>query len=463
MFFSRALDEVKNSGYEQELTTVNCPKCGYVQEERLDCRKCGVVFSKYYALHSQDTPPHADSREASSPPPHTSTESYLPDLVEMRQSLKDIGRRLNETDFERAERNRLSGEVRALDQRIQELQAQLAASVEGLEKRTSNLVSSLLPSEEHLKRLNLDLIEAYLVPLLTRLDQVEEKAGLRLKDSSLENEAHLQNILREVERRLEALEEQKSKAKDELAGKPVAESIFDPEKILKEVEELRMSLHNVTVRYSEIGELKKNHLVLMSQMESIRQEMDSSKKESAAALSSKIPELEMEVHALRAEVRQAINRLETIESYPLSSAQDLQSLRNEVETLKETHANELAKTQAAIAGLEAVLTERLSSVTGLPEDLKWVNQRCQFLEENLARVCQDLNGAFKKTADLDDGITSILGESQQVRGELQALGEKLEQVMSQPPPEPRPPMEEDVHAIRNDLRRVLEMVVKPGA
>jgi chromosome segregation ATPase len=442
---------------------VNCPKCGYLQEERLDCRKCGVVFSKYYALHSQEKPPQSDGREASSPLHISSIETSLPDLAEMRQSLKEMGRRLNETEFERAERVRISGEIRLLDQKIQGLQAQLASSVDGLEKKTVSLVSSALPSEEHLRKLNGELIEAYLDPFLKRLDQVEQKAGMPQKVNSREPEAdaHFQTVLRGLEQRMAALERPEPGDSDTEARQ--AKDALNREQILKEFDELRLSLQNVTVKYSEIGELKKNHLVLMSRIESMQQEMDSSKKESAGTLSTKIPELETEVHALRAEVRQAISRLETLESSPLLSMQTMQSLTQEIGSLKEMQANEPQRTQAAAARFEASITEKLSSIMNLSADLKWINERCQLLEENLARTSQDVNGMGKKTTELDSGIAGVMGEAQQMRSELVAQTERLDMLMSQAFPEPRSSTEEDVRAIRDDIRRMLEMVLKPVA
>jgi chromosome segregation ATPase len=440
---------------------VNCPKCGYHQEERLDCRKCGVVFSKYYALHNQE-PLQSDNRDASSPQPNVpSAETYLPDLIEMRQSLKDVARRLNETEFERAERIRISAEIRSLNQKIQDLQTQIASSVAGLEKKAENLISSALPSEEHLRKLNVELIETYLDPFLKRLDQIEKKAETRQKEKlrGQEADAHFQNVLRGLEQRMSSLE--KPEPKDANLAEQRLEETLNQEKVLKEFDELRLSLQNVTLKYSEIGELKKNDLILLSKIETIQQEMDSSKKESSGTLSIKIPELETEVHALRAEVRQAIRRLETLESSPLLSASAMQSLEQGVESLRETQANEPQRTRAAIAGFEAALIEKLPSVMNLPKDLKWIDQRFQSLEENFTRASRDLNEAGRKTAEMDAGIAGVMGEAQQLRSELSALTVRLDMIVSQALPEPRSSTEEDVRTIRDDIHRMLEMVLKP--
>jgi chromosome segregation ATPase len=443
---------------------VNCPKCGYLQEERLDCRKCGVVFSKYYALHNQEKTLQSDSREASSPQPHVpSSETYLPDLVEIRQNLKEVARRLNETEFERAERVRLSGEIRSLDQKIQDLQAQFASSIEGLEEKAESLVASAFPSEDHLRKLNVELIETYLDPFLKRLDQVEKKAEKKQNANSRDPEGddHFQNLLRGLEQRMAALEKPEPRGAD--SAEQQSGGMLDQEKILNEFDEIRLSLQNVTLKYSEIGELKKNHLVLMSKIETIQQEVDASKMESSGALSTKIPELETEVHALRAEVRQALGRLETLESSPLQSAQSMQFFEQEIGSLRETQAKEPQRTQAAIAGLETSLTEKLSSVMGLSEDLKWISQRCQSLEESFARAGRDLNEAGKKIAELDSGIAGVVGEAQQLRTEQAAHAERLDMIMSHAFPEPKSSTEEDVRAIRDDIHRMLEMVVKPVA
>jgi chromosome segregation ATPase len=443
---------------------VNCPKCGYHQEERLDCRKCGVVFSKFYALHNQEKPLQSDSHETSSPQPSMpSAEAYPPDIAEIRQNLRDVARRLTETEFERAERIRISAEVRSLNQKIQDLHSQFASSVEGLEKKAECLVSSALPTEEHLRKLNVELIESCLDPFLKRLDQVEQKAESRQKRNSREPEGdeHFQNVLRGLEQRMSALE--KPEPGDADFPEQRLDETLNQEKILRQVDEIRVSLQNVTLKYSEIGELKKNHLVLLSKIESIQQEMDSSKKESSGTSLIKIPEIETEIRALRAEVRQAIKRLETLESSPLLSVTGIQSLEQEIDFLKETQANEPQRTRAAIAGLEASLIEKFSSVMNLPKDLKSINQRCQSLEENFTSASRDLGEADKKTAELGSGLARVRGEAQQLKNELVTLTEKLDMIVAQVLPEPRSSAEEDVRAIRDDIRRILEMVLRPVA
>jgi len=443
---------------------VNCPKCGFLQEERLDCKKCGVVFSKYFALHNQEQQLQSESREVSSQQPQfTSTEPYHPDLVEMRQSLKEIGRRLNETDFERAERVRMNGELRTLDQRIQALQAHFESTVAGFEEKAAAMLSSALPSEEDLRKFNIELIEAYLEPLLKRLDQIEQKAEKRQNGNSheMQVDAHFQNVVQGLERRMAVLEKPEPKGAELVEQHSLSK--FDQEKIQKEFEEIRLALQNATLKYSEIGELKKNNLVLMSKLESVQQEVNSSKKDSSGALATRVSELETEVLALRAEVRQAIKCLETLESSTLLSMQAVQSLEQDAQSLKETQANEPERIQAALAELETSQAQKFSPLAALPEDFKWVSERCSTLEENLARTGQDINRFDEKINELDSGIAGSASEAQQLRCELVALTERFDLFISQSLPDSRPSTEEDMRAIRSDIHRILEIVLRPVA
>ena len=113
---------------------MNCPKCGYEQEERLDCLRCGIVFSKYLALFPRGKP---GSAEAAEPRSRAIASDDLPDpeLVQLSQQMREISRRFNELEFERAERARLQGEMRLLEAELQGKLAELAARLGALETR----------------------------------------------------------------------------------------------------------------------------------------------------------------------------------------------------------------------------------------------------------------------------------------------------------------------------------------
>ena len=123
---------VRNSG--SATGSITCPKCGYAQEERLDCRKCGIIFSKYYALHPPDKSAEGKGIENSNPQEPSSQELKL--LVsDIQLQIRDITAKFSETEFEKAERNRLQKELKELDQKFQSSLEELTARLEGYEKR----------------------------------------------------------------------------------------------------------------------------------------------------------------------------------------------------------------------------------------------------------------------------------------------------------------------------------------
>jgi len=94
------LADLKNYGVLQKKERVRrietgsaiviCPKCGFDQDERIDCLRCGVIFSKYFAVHPEARPVRAESADApadsaqhphehSAPPEQSHVEQPAPD------------------------------------------------------------------------------------------------------------------------------------------------------------------------------------------------------------------------------------------------------------------------------------------------------------------------------------------------------------------------------------------------
>ena len=126
--------------------STTCPKCGFDQEERLDCRKCGIIFSKYYALHPSEKPAEANGAEPPNSPEPGDQELKL--LVsEMQTQVRELSARFAEVDFEKAERNRLQKELMEIDQKLQGKLGELIARVEQYEKRLEDMPAPEQPQE----------------------------------------------------------------------------------------------------------------------------------------------------------------------------------------------------------------------------------------------------------------------------------------------------------------------------
>ena len=101
-----------------------CPKCGFEQEERLDCKECGIVFSKYNArLQSSET----------SEPVANDDASFKVELQELKIQMRELSTRAIDVEFEKAERKKLRSDLKALEDQVQSWQAEAESRMQRLE------------------------------------------------------------------------------------------------------------------------------------------------------------------------------------------------------------------------------------------------------------------------------------------------------------------------------------------
>jgi chromosome segregation ATPase len=105
-----------------------CPKCGFEQEERLDCRECGVIFSKYNALF-QSADGHSEGRDAP---------STLNEIQQLQIQLRDIGSRLIDAEFEKAERKKLRSDLKDLEDLLQSGKTETDAKLRQMEEKLTS-------------------------------------------------------------------------------------------------------------------------------------------------------------------------------------------------------------------------------------------------------------------------------------------------------------------------------------
>ena len=423
-----------------DTTTVDCPKCGFTQEERLDCRKCGIVFSKYYALYpngpqgEDETGENAAAEDQKRVIADATTSA---ELAQLHQSLRELQRRFNEIEFERAERVRLSGEIQTLDQKTDGLLQQISDRTAALQQRLDE--KSDLPERDELARLRDDIrseISALRGEIhATNLDPIED----RIRELESRND-HIQTtsvpskdpeLLRRVDElgdRLQQLETSDTPQQPNGEGNG---NLLDSVKIIQEIEALRSSLQNVTVRYSEIGELKKNHLIVQNSLESTQRDLVELTNRPSGDDARRTKELEAEVVALRAEVRQALAGLETPESAPIEQIQkELEGLKSASKVANQ-HGSEIANLRrdntAIVSALES-LQQSVSSNTNHISEGSHVDSRAE-----LDQIRSDVRGTLSR---------------------VETIGTKLEELSNHRSDEDPPALEADVQAIRKHLEQI---------
>jgi hypothetical protein len=435
---------------------VNCPKCGFVQEERLDCRKCGVVFAKYFAMYPPDGSTPVESAESFEMPPPAPVDPYQIELSEIRHSLRELTRRFNELDFERIERNRMRNEIRVIEQKLEEGLARLQAHFAAHEQPAAPAAT-----QEELEGLKTELLGTRIEPLAQSVGHLEKSVTAARDGLAALCDARLPQAMQALESRQQELESKINELLTGGDGQQDSLSLSQVGMALKSVEELRVSLENVTVRYSEIGDLKKNQLVLSNRLDSLRQMYESTGQEALNGISGRLSELDQEVRALRAEVRQSISKVEVLSQQPPAPHAPL--LREEIAALNRQRADEGEKMRSALGALESKLNESLLSLSSLPEKVRNLTNQIQSVEQR----CQPLAAALdrntgnkdpKKIQELDRSVESLRKEAQELQTRLQNIESKLQTDSRSPNGEPEVSYQSDLRTIRenlDDIRRFM--------
>ena len=369
-----------------QVLTMKCPKCGHSQEERLDCVRCGIVFAKYYAMYPQGKDMPIEGQEAIVSSYAAPADTLLAEVSELRQGVREVASRLSDVEFDHAERSLLRGEVKSVEQRVTEFVEDLRNRLQALEDR--------IPEPDQAET-QPEASGIAIEELAERLGKVEEQLDRISARPQAENPATVEKIC-EVIARQRGLEDRIDKLvaglqREAEASRPVEGSL----------QELRQAVQNVTVRYSEIGELKKNHLVLQNDIETLRRDQAALLNLPANGTAGRVTQLESEVAALRAELRQVLKRLEAME---VDLTAKLQVTRSS------------SSGDPDPAGLSSALAQLKSSVEGDKE--AWTRQMELFSSE--LRRFEDWNQSV--STGLQETSDGLKGSCQRIEGLLSEVG-----------------------------------------
>ena len=93
--------------------------------------------------------------------------------------------------------------------------------------------------------------------------------------------------------------------------------------------------------------------------------METFRKEPSNGLQDKLGQMEKEVSALRAEVRQALNGFEEGRSSPENGSMELEKLKAEIVELARIRKEEEERIQTALSGLESKINDSARTSSGI--------------------------------------------------------------------------------------------------
>ncbi len=354
-----------------QIVTMKCPKCGHLQEERQDCVRCGIVFAKYYAFHAPEKGGSPEVQEAAPVPGPVPADVLASEVAELRQRLREAMRRLGDVEFERAERNVLRGELKALEHRSAELIEALTGRLQALEARD--------PGTE-IERLREELWDRELGPFLDRLERLEDGLG-RL--GSFVAPGSPEEPGRDLAARLARIEDAMASLSSALT-----EQVRGPDPDLtRQIDEVRAAVAAAAARCDQVGELGHACVSLQSEVAAVRRDLDAlGRRLSEDAV--RLGRLESDQALARADAQDAGRKIESLQAALGAQAQEAEARRlaaEEVGALREA----LAVLEAKFAGELAASARRFETLAAdvalLREGARDFGLRLQPLEEKLDR------------------------------------------------------------------------------
>ena len=176
---------------------MNCPKCGFAQERRSDCKKCGVVFSKYYALYPSAKP--AVPKGLEDPIENELAERERSDAItELQLQVRELSARFDEMESDRAEREQFRTEMENLQRLLHESLDLTSSRLDQFEQHMGEF-SAERPetggdanAAEQLSELQSQLGELHnqVQEMQSLLDQLQQKGLTEPPQGVLEHDVH---------------------------------------------------------------------------------------------------------------------------------------------------------------------------------------------------------------------------------------------------------------------------------
>jgi chromosome segregation ATPase len=149
-----------------------CPKCGFDQEERLDCKECGIVFSKYNALFTSSESSNTSEDEV----------SLKSEIQDLQIQVRELSSRLIDVDFEKTERKKMRSELTDLNKQVNQNQTEIETRMKQIKER---LESS---SQESSSQITPEILKN-----LPKSEEIEQKAS-ELTDNLNRTQDQLTNL-----------------------------------------------------------------------------------------------------------------------------------------------------------------------------------------------------------------------------------------------------------------------------
>lgn len=211
-----------------------CPKCGFDQEERLDCKECGIVFSKYNALFTSSEPSGAPEEEV----------SLKSEIQDLQIQVRELSSRLIDVDFEKAERKKIRSDLTDLNKQMQQNQTEMVTQMKQIEERlersfqesASQITPEILenlPKSEEMEQQASELTDN-LNHINDRLTSLWEKTGQNSSQITelCDQVTSLHNEILETRDQLESMD------KNQVDGEPKTIYEDDVKSIRKNLDEL---------------------------------------------------------------------------------------------------------------------------------------------------------------------------------------------------------------------------------